>query len=176
MKNIIIIPALILMLAACESGSSVTSDDSSIKHSSNDQPQNKSEKLLACSVLSKDFIQSIYAGAEIVMLKEGGRTYANCAARFKFKGSEYDISLTLGVIGSADESILEQSVSYFKKKGSVEDVTGVGEKAYNRTGSSGQISALKNGNLIHVSAYKNNKYDLELTKKITNDLFGELDK
>jgi hypothetical protein len=174
MKKTIIILTLFLILTSCGDDKSAASSDSSNKSTSSHKSDKKAGKILACSVLSKDYIQSKYTGAEITMLNEGGRTYPLCSARFKFENAEYDISLTLGVIGGADEATLEQSVSYFKKKGSVEDVSGVGEKAYNRTGNSGQISALNNGNLIHVSAYKDNKYDLELAKNITNSLFKEL--
>ena len=133
MKKIIIILTLILILTSCGGdNSTVSSSDSSTKPLSNNQPAKKKEKLLACTVLSKDFIQSIYPDTEILMLKEGGNTYPLCSARFKYKGSEYDVSLTLGVIGGADDATLEQAVSYFKKKGSVEVISGAGERAYNR--------------------------------------------
>ncbi len=176
MKRTIVILSSILMLVSCGNENSTSASDSSNKPTSNNKPAQKAEKLLACSVLSKDFIQSKYASAEITMLKEGGRTYPLCSARFKFENSEYDVSLTLGVIGEADESYLESSISYFKEKGRIEKISGVGDEAYNRTGGADQISALKNGNLIHVSTYKNNKYDLEMAKKMTNDLFSELEK
>ncbi len=174
MKNTFIILALITFLVAC--GENESSQTSSSSNASSSQPTKKPEKLLACSILSEEYIKSTYPGATISQMKEGGRTYPLCSARFKFNNLEYDLSLTLGVIGGADESFLESSVSYFKGKGKIQAIQGAGEKAYNRMGGAGQISALSNGNLIHVSAYIANKYDLELSKKITNDMFKELEK
>lgn len=174
MNNTLVILALISTLTACGENQSSQSVDTN--KSSSNQSVSKSEKLLACSILSENYIKSAYSGATIVQVKEGGRTHPLCSARFKYDAIEYDVSLTLGVIGGADESYLESSVSYFKEKGRIEVITGAGEKAYNRTGGADQVSALNKGNLIHVSAYKANKYDLEFTKKVANDMFKVLDK
>lgn len=132
---------------------------------------NEQEKLLACSVLDVNYIKSNYPDATEIKLEESGRTYALCSVDFIHNEKKHHFNLTLGVIGGADESHLEASASYFRKKNRIESITGAGEKAYNRTGKGGQISAIHQGNLIHVSVQIDFKYDLELSKKLTNDMF-----
>lgn len=173
MKYIFSVLTITLLLSAC--GDNESSKSTSSNESSSSQSSKQAGKLLACSVLSENYITSTYKDAIIIEMKEGGRSHPLCSSRFEYEGVEHGISLTLGVIGEADESYLEASTSYFKEKGRIEEITGVGEKAYNRTGGADQISAISNQNLIHVSAYKASKYDLEFAKKVTNDMFKILE-
>jgi hypothetical protein len=176
MNRIIIVTALISMLVACGEDKQVSTDNKPVSSKSKAVAKaNKQEKLLACSILNESYINTKYPGAKVVTLKESGTSFPYCQAGFAHDQKNYQFNLTLGFIGGADESHLEASASYFRQKNRIESITGAGEKAYNKTGKGGQISALHQGNLIHVSARVDSKYDLELSKSLTNDLFDILD-
>ncbi len=177
MNKIIILFALFSMLVACGEDQLDSTDNKSSGSSKSKAvaKTNKQEKLLACSILDESYINSKYPGAKEVKLKESGTTYPFCSGSFVHNEKKYNFNLTLGFIGGADESHLEASASYFRQKNRIESIDDAGEKAYNRTGKGGQISALHQGNLIHVSAKVDSNYDLELSKILTNDMFEVLD-
>ncbi|MCO4756240.1 MAG: hypothetical protein KC478_17290 [Bacteriovoracaceae bacterium] len=177
MKRIIIISALLSILIACGDDKQASTDNKSTSNSKSKATAklNKQGKILACSILDESYINSKFPGATQIELKDSGTRFPNCGAVFVYNNKNYKFNLTLGVIGGAGESHLESAVSYFRQKNKIESIDGAGEKAYNKTGKSGQISAIHNGNLMHVSAKVDLVYDLELSKTLTNDMFEVLD-
>lgn len=176
MNNIIIVFALFLILVACGEDKQAKTDNKPSVTSKSKAVVKTSKKLLACSILDESYINSKYPGAKEIKLEDSGTRFPYCRAGFVHNDKNYQFNLTLGVIGGAGESHLEASAAYFRKKKRIEPIVGAGEKAYNKTGKGGQISAIHQGNLIHVSARVDSKYDLEISKTLTNDMFVVLDK
>jgi hypothetical protein len=162
---------LILLLNACGSEQDFsTSSKLNVGNKSADNHVNP------CDVLSENYIKSTFAGSNEIKSKETKSTHPFCGVSFKVGTVEYNMHITLGATSGADIRLLEASMSYFKKKKSVKVVSGVGEKAYTRSGMSGQLSTVGNGSLIHVAVFKSNKYDLALTKNVANDMLEILAK
>jgi len=169
MKKKLTILIIISLLSAC--GSEQNSNSSS--------KQNKISKhtnsyINPCDVLSESYIKETFTSSNEINTTERKTTYPICMASFKAADIEYNINLTLGSTSGADIGLLEASMSYFIKKKSVTLVSGVGEKAYTRSGMSGQLSTVGNGYLIHVSVFNANQYDLKLTKNVANDMLEAL--
>ena len=169
MKKIIFISIITMLLSAC-------GDNSTTANNPKTQTVKNKEKLQACSILSEGYIKTTFPGATIKRMEDSGGMYPLCNVDLMKDGEFYAMYLTLGVIGGANEALLEVSVSHFKKKGYVKPISDVGEKAYNKDGMMGQISAIQDGNLIHFGISKEGKYDLELSKKIISDMFDVLTK
>ena len=173
MKKTILVMVLNSFLVSCDGDSTSPSSSTTINAKSAVQKQ---EKLAACSILNENFIKSQFSGATDIKLKESDSSYPLCNAKFTSQGITYELNLTLGVIGSASIKTLDRSVSYFSED-LIEPLSGVGEKAYLKTGMMGQISALNGGNLVHFGLYKNDTLDLELpmAKDIMNKIFEKLE-
>ncbi len=168
MKKIIILVILTSILTAC--------GDKSETSSAQDTRTTQSQKnLKAMDVMSKAYIESSFVGATDINLKESEKSnYPHCGVSFKHEGNEYNIILTLGSVGNASPATLEAAMSYFIKKKTASPIDGVGENAYLSQIGGGQISTYSNGNLIHTSVYKNNKFDLDLSKKTANNMLSLL--
>ena len=169
MKKKLAILILITLLSAC--GSEGESASSSQQNTSNESVNNN---INPCDVLSENYIKATFIGSSEIKSKESKTSYPICMTSFKVGAVEYSMHLTLGATSGADIALLEASMSYFKKKNSITPVSGVGEKAYTRTGMSGQLSTVGQGSLIHVAVFKANQYDLELAKNVANDMLAEL--
>ncbi len=162
-----------LALGACGDNSSQSQSASATK-SAVAQPKQENKIVDACTVVSEDFLKSQFSSIEGYDCKKGSTNrFPFCSVQFKSAGVEYGLNVTIGIIGGADEKTLDGSQSYFIQKKSVEVLEGVGDKAYIRT-NDGQISAVGNGNLIHVTLYKGMKPDLALSKQMTNELLQKL--
>lgn len=174
MKKIISVVALSSLLVAC--GDSTTTSNSSSTAPVKNTVVQEQKKLTACSVLNEEFIKTEFSDVTDVKLEESNPSFPLCNAKFVSQGNPYAMHLTLGVIGNANEAVLDRSVSYFSK-GLVEPLSGVGEKAYLKTGMMGQISAVSAGNLLHFGLYKNDTLDLELSmaKDVLNQIFKKME-
>lgn len=175
MKKTLLVVVLNSMLFACGGDSTETSISTSAV-SIDETTEQKQKNLTACSVLNEDFIKAEFSDVTDIKLEESSSSSPLCNAKFVSQGSPYAMHLTLGVIGVANEKILDSSVSYFSK-GLIEPLDGVGEKAFLKTGMMGQISAVSGGNLLHFGLYKNDTLDLELSmaKDLLNKVFKKME-
>jgi len=180
MNKTISILTLILILTACGSeNNSSNSADTSSTSSSNNQSVKEPGKILACSYLTKNFVEENFAGSNITYYEEADIKYTSlCTAIFDYNDTHHKISLTIHSIGKGTDKLLERSISHFKEKAMAEEISGIGEKAYTRPDKWGFIMALNNKNLIQVSVGKGDRdeFNFELSKKITIAMFAKLDK
>ncbi len=185
MKKIIVILTLVLMLSSCgendaNSNKEPINNTSSGDKASKTSTSNKSttDKILACSYLTKDFIQANFSGAKISYHQEADIKYSShCTAIFNYNGARHKVSLTINTLGKGETKFLDNAVANFSE-GLVKEISGIGDKAYLRSDAQGFIMALKNKNIIQVSVAKGDrdKFNFELTKPIINALFKEIEK
>ena len=137
--------------------------------------QETAQKEIGCiEILNKNSIQEVFKEAkEIdVLIDMPERHY--CQYIFKLSNESYSAYLTIGVLNTATKETLEQAVSVTSKQTLLKNV---GEKAYRTSVGTGQISALANGDLIHVAVGKRSnrgpdEFDEEKSKDLTNHIFN----
>jgi len=132
------------------------------------------KKQVSCTeILNKKSIQEVLKEAKNIDILSDDSKHHYCMYIFELSNDAYSAYLTIGVFNTATEAMLEQAVSFSSKKTLLKDV---GEKAYKTSVGTGQISALANGNLIHVAVGKRSnrgpdKFDEEKSKRLTNHIF-----
>ena len=118
-----------------------------------------------CNILSKNYLLSVFPGAENFKPFSKEKPYPSCSYRFEYNGQNYKVGFTL-VKKYASEKNLDKAVSYFKEK---ELLNGIGEKAY-YIPQTGQVSLFKDQYLTHIFVTVNEKGNKNLAVKISKDL------
>jgi len=129
---------ILLSLSGCGS------DDSSEPTSST---VNNSSSLECTDLLNDTTIRQVFTDATLISQKPTSQSNRYCSYSFQSNGIAYETYLSIGLLGTADESTLEQSTSWANDRFVVDNL---GDKSYIYTlGNSQQISVLSNSNLIH---------------------------
>lgn len=156
MKTKLSVVLIALTFLACGGDSNKTS-----------QETEAAEKTVVCSDLyNAKSLKNLFK--EATEIKETRARDNYCSYTFTLNKEKHYTHLSIGGLGFANVAMLEQSVSVFTK---VEPIEGVGEKAYMTT--SGQISALSDKNLIHVSVSASSP-DKERSKRLATEMLNRL--
>ena len=136
--------------------------------------ETKKEKIILCvDVLNTDTIKKLFKKANEITATSERENY--CAYKFKLGSEQFYTHLSIGGVSFANLAMLEQSVTQLSASVTKNNklLKDVGEKAYSTSFAGGQISAFSDGSLIHV-AVMGNKFDLEKSKLLANDIFKRM--
>lgn len=169
MKKVLLVAALMAMFIGCSSESG-SKEGSTTTGSTNGGTVSNGE----CNeYYNESSIQKLFVNASDITVKRQDKSY--CSYSFIENSEEYRTYLSIGLLGGANESFLEQSTSRFDDK---EEISGLGDKAYIYTlaGSSKQITVLSNGNLFHVGVETENGFvfDEDKTTQAIKDILSKM--